>query len=80
MAAIIQMRRDTAANWTSADPTLANGEFGYELDTGKLKIGDGSTVWTLLPYYNAGVVLGDLGDVDLFTMVQTGFKDNYRFP
>lgn len=43
-------RRDTAANWTSANPTLAAGEFGYETDTGKLKIGDGSTVWTSLDY------------------------------
>jgi hypothetical protein len=43
-------RRDTAANWTSVNPTLAAGEFGYETDTGKLKIGDGSTVWTSLDY------------------------------
>ena len=37
MADIIQIRRDSAANWTSADPTLANAEMGYETDTGKLK-------------------------------------------
>ena len=52
MADIIQIRRDTAANWTSADPTLAQGETGYETDTGKLKIGDGSTAWTSLAYYS----------------------------
>ena len=50
MSDIIQIRRDTAANWTSADSTLAQGEFGYETDTGKLKIGDGSTEWTSLGY------------------------------
>ena len=46
MANKIQIRRDTAANWTSANPTLSQGEQGYETDTGKLKIGDGSTAWT----------------------------------
>jgi hypothetical protein len=44
----LQIRRDTAANWISNNPTLAAGEFGYETDTGKLKIGDGSTVWNSL--------------------------------
>lgn len=46
----IQVRRDTAANWTSAAPTLAAGEIGFETDTSKLKIGDGSTVWASLDY------------------------------
>jgi hypothetical protein len=54
VADIIQIRRDTAANWTSANPTLAQGEMGYETDTGKLKFGDGSTAWTGLSYYSAG--------------------------
>jgi hypothetical protein len=54
VADIIQIRRDTAANWTSADPTLAQGEMGYETDTGKLKFGDGSTAWSSLSYYYAG--------------------------
>jgi len=47
---LIEVRRDTAANWTSANPTLAAGEFGYETDTGKVKIGDGSSIWVTLPY------------------------------
>lgn len=46
----MQQRRDTAANWTSADPTLLAGELGQESDTGKLKIGDGSTAWSSLAY------------------------------
>jgi hypothetical protein len=48
----IQWRRDTAANWTSTNPTLADGENGYETDTDKFKTGDGSTVWTSLGYSN----------------------------
>jgi hypothetical protein len=46
----MQQRRDTASGWTSANPTLLNGELGYETDTSKWKIGDGSTAWTSLGY------------------------------
>ncbi len=46
----IQQRRGTAAAWTSANPTLAAGEPGFETDTGKFKIGDGATAWTSLAY------------------------------
>ena len=48
--ALIQIRRDTASNWTSTNPTLASGEMGFETDTGKFKIGTGSTAWTSLSY------------------------------
>ena len=47
--ALIQVRRDTAAAWTSANTTLANGEIGFETDTNKFKIGNG-TAWTALVY------------------------------
>jgi hypothetical protein len=53
----IQVRRDTAANWTLANPVLAAGEPGAETDTGSIKIGDGIRNWTSLPYV-AGVTLG----------------------
>lgn len=46
----IQIRRDTAANWTSANPTLADGEPGLEKDIGRFKFGDGITSWSSLPY------------------------------
>ena len=52
--ALIQIRRDTAANWTSTNPTLAAGEQGFETDTGKFKIGTGSTAWTSLLYATDG--------------------------
>jgi hypothetical protein len=41
----IKLRRDTAANWTSVNPVLAAGEPGFETDTGRFKIGDGTTAW-----------------------------------
>ena len=50
MTARMQQRRDTAANWTSTNPTLAGGEMGIETDTYKFKVGNGSTAWTSLPY------------------------------
>lgn len=50
LSALQQQRRDTAANWTSANPTLLAGELGYETDTGRWKIGTGSTAWTALGY------------------------------
>ena len=51
---VIKLRRDTAADWTSTDPTLAAGEAGFESDSNKLKIGDGSTAWTSLAYASSG--------------------------
>lgn len=50
MTARMQQRRDTAANWTSTNPTLAAGEMGIETDTSKFKVGNGSTAWTSLAY------------------------------
>lgn len=46
-----QFKRGQAATWTSLNPILAAGEPGFELDTGRLKIGDGITQWNLLHYY-----------------------------
>ena len=48
--ATIQIRQDTAGNWTSNNPTPAAGELCLETDTKAVKIGDGSTVWTSLIY------------------------------
>lgn len=46
----IKLRRDTAANWTAANPVLAAGEIGYETDTKQVKIGNGSSAWSALEY------------------------------
>ena len=57
MAVTIQVRRDTAAAWTAANPTLAAGEIGFETDTTYYKIGTGSTAWNSLAYgaYNGAI-------------------------
>ena len=51
MATRMQQRRGTASQWTNGDPVLAAGEFGYETDTNKFKIGDGAKHWTALEYF-----------------------------
>lgn len=50
MAQRIQFRRDTAANWASANPTLAEWELGFETDTWQFKIGNGVDDYTTLPF------------------------------
>jgi len=50
LSALQKQRTDTAANWTANNPTLLSGELGFESDTGKAKLGDGSTAWTSLSY------------------------------
>jgi Major tropism determinant N-terminal domain len=62
MAVKIQMRRDTAAAWTAANPVLAAGEMGLETDTTYYKIGNGSTAWNSLAYgaYNGTISNGTI--------------------
>ncbi len=59
MATKIQHRRDTASNWTSNNPVANSGEWCLETDTGKVKIGDGTTAWTSLAYVGAASVIAD---------------------
>jgi hypothetical protein len=67
MSSKIQLRRDSAANWTATNPILSQGEPGLETDTNKVKYGDGSTTWNLLDYASGGG--GGAGDYS------TGFTD-----
>jgi hypothetical protein len=65
----IQVRRGTAAQWTSANPTLSSGEFGFETDTNKLKCGNGSTAWNSLAYIATD---GDITGVTAGTGISGG--------
>jgi hypothetical protein len=53
-----KLRRDPAARWQSVNPVLSEGEPGFETDTGRLKIGDGTKTWLQLPYF-IPLVAGD---------------------
>lgn len=58
MATRMQQRRGTAQQWTDANPILAAGEIGFEIDTNQFKIGDGTNQWADLSYFKN---LEDLG-------------------
>jgi lysophospholipase L1-like esterase len=47
---VIKTRRGTAAQWTAANPVLADGEPGWDSTAQRLKIGDGTTAWASLPF------------------------------
>lgn len=73
----IQVRRGTAAAWTSAATVLSAGEIGFETDTGKFKIGDGTTAWASLSYFDdtdAGIqktIVDAKGDLIVGTAADT---------
>lgn len=49
-----EFREGTAAEWTAVNPVLRRGEPGFERDTNQLKIGDGNSAWSALPYLTGG--------------------------
>ncbi|MFK4794676.1 hypothetical protein [Sphingobium sp. ZW T5_29] len=69
-----QLRRDTAANWASVNPTLGPGEPALETDTGKVKYGNGATAWNSLPYF-----AGDLGTALMAIKALTPAADRYVY-
>ena len=60
----IQLRHDTLANWTSVGNSLVllAGEFAYETDTGRAKVGDGVTSWNSLPYFPTSTLVDSVFD------------------
>ena len=56
MATKIQIRRDTSSNWSTNNPVLSAGEFGYETNTSKLKVGNGTDTWNNLDYISASTL------------------------
>ena len=69
----IQVRRGTASQWTSANPTLAAGELGVESDTNLFKFGNGSTAWTALAYANnSDVAIGEISQDAINTALTMG--------
>ena len=83
----VQLRRDTASNWTTKNPTLLSGEMGIETDTNKFKFGDGNKTWTQLDYASTesitptwGGIVGTLGDqTDLNTALTAKVEKTTEF-
>ena len=71
-----QIRRGASSEWALANPILASGEPGYDTDTNLLKIGDGLTSWTSLPYLDSNsfggypVLLSNIVDGDVLVFHQ----------
>jgi len=57
----IQVRRGTSTDWSSVNPTLAAGEIGFETNTKKVKVGDGTTAWNSLSYISSDA--GAVGEI-----------------
>jgi hypothetical protein len=67
----IQFRRGSASQWRTANPVLSAGEPGFELDTGKYKIGDGSTPWSDLDHFvGTSEVSGNFSSLSVDGVVQ----------
>ena len=82
MTSRIQLRRDTAANWTTNNPVLALGETGIETDTRKFKFGDGTSTWTQLEYgvanaSNLPTKLSDLTNDEGFITIEDVATEGY---
>lgn len=71
MATRMQQRRGTATQWTTANPVLAAGEIGFEIDTNKFKVGDGINQWADLGYFLDETALGGSFD-DYIPLTQKG--------
>jgi hypothetical protein len=72
MAQKIQFRRDTANQWTTINPILSQGELGFEVNTGKFKIGNGGSYWNELSYASGGAtsfstLSGQIGETQIPT-------------
>lgn len=81
MSKRIQLRRDSTYNWENLNPVLADGEPGLEYETNKIKIGDGETNWTGLPYSPSVPSLatvatsGEYNDLNGRPYIPTSFMD-----
>jgi hypothetical protein len=84
MATRMQQRRGTAAQWTAANPVLAAGEIGFETDTNKFKMGNGTSTWSALQYFANAAELAALVDgapemLDTLNELAAALGDNPDF-
>lgn len=70
----IILRNDTKANWATVNPVLTKGEAGIEIDTGKIKIGDGVKKWDELEYCN--VLPSEIKDLGAGDMLKEVYDTN----
>ena len=69
---IFKVKRGLSQEWETYNPILEDGEPGYELDTGKLKIGDGATPWNELPYIEGASGIETVATFALLPVIGNG--------
>jgi len=84
MATRMQQRRGTAAQWAAANPVLAAGEIGFETDTSKFKMGNGSSAWSALQYFAnaaelAAIIDSAPGTMDTLNELAAALGDDPAF-
>ena len=83
MATKIQLRRDTSNNWSSNNPILSSGEIGYETDTRKIKVGNGSSAWNSLQYIASDApAIGEIAMDAIYAALSmgSGLEKSYNDP
>lgn len=77
LIARMSQRALNAIQWINLNPILAEGEIGFEIDTNLVKVGDGQSTWTMLPYqygidvvYQAGEGIEILDNREIRTTLQ----------
>lgn len=71
-----KFRRNLASYWAEKNPVLAEGEPCFELDTGKLKIGNGTTAYNDLSYINGDSVQIEVATKDIIGAVLSSDEKN----
>ena len=81
---MLQFKRGTSSQWTSNNPTLSAGQPGVEFDNTqditKIKIGDGSSTYSNLPYISANPVINQTSGTGFDDMEISGFYEMLRVP
>jgi hypothetical protein len=80
MSVKIQIRRNSSSCWSNINPILLSGEFGYEIDTGKIKVGNGIDNWNDLPYSLNNNSIGNISNIgDIQYKKESSFVSNQDF-
>jgi len=58
----LKLRRDLSTRWAAVNPVLAEGEPGFELDSGRIKVGDGVTAWNDLGFLRSTEMIEHVND------------------
>lgn len=79
--AVLQFKRGSSSSWVSLNPVLAAGEPGFETDTNKLKVGNGSLSWNSLPYLVSGALRfrGTLGTGGTVTVLPSIYDAGWTY-